>query len=136
MYLEIALKILVSVLILLVIFCIPILLQMWRISKDIAMILETLNQSFPAILKNLEEITTNVNSSTAVINRKIQNFNNASNRSHALVDDIINNIKYLAPIALKLPIFRIIGNVFAIAKGVRVFIDVLFNKEKVNKEEV
>ena len=136
MYLEIALKILVSVLILLVIFCIPILLQMWRISKDIAMILKTLNQSFPAILKNLEEITTNINSSTAVINRKIQNFNNASNRSHALVDDIINNIKYLAPIALKLPIFRIIGNVVAIAKGVRVFMDVLFNKEKVNKEEV
>lgn len=136
MYLEIALKILVSVLILLVIFCIPILLQMWRISKDIAMILKTLNQSFPAILKNLEEITTNINSSTAVINRKIQNFNNASNRSHALVDDIINNIQYLAPIALKLPIFRIIGNVVAIAKGVRVFMDVLFNKEKVNKEEV
>jgi uncharacterized protein YoxC len=136
MYLEIALKILVSVLILLVIFCIPILLQMWRISKDITMILKTLNQSFPAILKNLEEITTNVNSSTAVINRKIQNFNNASNWSHVLVDDIINNIKYLAPIALNLPIFRIIGNVVAIAQGVRVFIDVLFNKEKVNKEEV
>jgi len=136
MYLEIALKILVSVLILLVIFCIPVLLQMWRISKDITIILKTLNQSFPAILKNLEEITTNVNSSTAVINRKIQNFNNASNRSHAFVDDIINNIKYLAPLALKLPIFRIIGNVVAIAKGVRVFSDVLFNKEKVNKEEV
>jgi glucosamine 6-phosphate synthetase-like amidotransferase/phosphosugar isomerase protein len=136
MYLEIALKILVSVLILLIIFCIPVLLQMWRISKDITIILKTLNQSFPAILKNLEEITTNVNSSTAVINRKIQNFNNASNRSHALVDNIINNIKYLAPIALKLPIFRIIGNVVAIAKGVRVFSDVLFNKEKVNKEEV
>jgi len=136
MYLEIALKILVSVLILLVIFCIPVLLQMLRISKDITMILKTLNQSFPAILKNLEEITANVNSSTAVINRKIQNFNSASNRSYALVEGIIDNIKYLAPIALKLPIFRIIGNVVAIAKGVRVFMDVLFNKEKVNKEEV
>jgi len=127
---------LVSILILLVIFCIPILLQIWRISKDITMTLQTLNQSFPVILKNLEKITTNVNSSTAVINQKIQNFNNASNRSHAFVDDIINNIKYLAPIALKLPIFRIIGNVVAIAKGVRVFSDVLFNKEKVNKEGV
>ena len=136
MYLEIALLFLVSILILLVIFCIPILLQMWRISKDITMTLQTLNQSFPVILKNLEEITTNVNSSTAVINQKIQNFNNASNRSHALVDDIINNIQYLAPIALKLPIFRIIGNVVAIVKGVRVFMDVLLNKEKVNKEEV
>ncbi|MGD0280463.1 MAG: DUF948 domain-containing protein [Smithella sp.] len=136
MYLEIALLFLVSILILLVIFCIPILLQMWRILKDITMTLQTLNQSFPVILKNLEEITTNVNSSTAVINQKIQNFNNASNRSHALVDDIINNIQYLAPIVLKLPIFRIIGNVVAMVKGVRVFMDVLLNKEKVNKEEV
>ncbi|MGP8154301.1 MAG: hypothetical protein ACLQBQ_09210 [Smithella sp.] len=136
MYLEIALLILVSILILLLIFCIPILLQIWRTAKDISVTLQTLNQSLPLILKNLEEITTNVNSSTAVINQKIQNFNSASNRSHALVEDIINNIKYLAPIALKLPIFRIIGNVVAIAKGIRVFIDVLLNKEKVNKEEV
>ncbi|HUN54585.1 MAG TPA: DUF948 domain-containing protein [Smithella sp.] len=131
MYLEIALKILVSLLIVVVIFCIPILLQIWRISKDITMILKTLNQNFPAILRNMEEITANVNNSTAVINQKIQNFNNASNRSHALVDDIINNIKYLAPLAFKLPIFRIIGNIVAVAKGIRVFMNVLLNKEKV-----
>ena len=36
MYLEIGLVILVIILILLVIFCIPILLQIWRISKDIS----------------------------------------------------------------------------------------------------
>ena len=113
MYLEIALKILVSVLILLVIFCIPVLLQMWRISKDITMILKTLNQSFPVILKNLEEITTNVNGSTAVINQKIQNFANTSNRSSFLINDILNNIQFIAPLALKLPIFRIIGNAVA-----------------------
>jgi uncharacterized protein YoxC len=131
MYLEIALKILVSLLIVVVIFCIPVLLQIWRTAKDISVNLQTLNQSLPLILRNMEQITANINSSTDVINRKIQNFNNASNRSHALVDDIINNIKYLAPLAFKLPIFRIIGNVVAIAKGIRVFTDVLLNKEKV-----
>jgi uncharacterized protein YoxC len=131
MYLEITLKVLVSILIILVIFCIPILVQIWRTSKDISATLQTLNQSLPSILRNLEEITTNVNSSMGVINQKIQNFANTSNRSHSLINDILNNIQYFAPIAMKLPIFQIIGKVVAIAKGLRVFTDVLLNKEKV-----
>jgi hypothetical protein len=130
MYLEIALSILVSILIILVIFCIPIILRIWRIIKDFTIALQTLNQSLPLILKNLEEITTNVNSSTALINKKIQNFAGASNRSSLLMSDILNNIQYFAPIALKLPIFRIIRNVVAVAKGMRVFVEVLLNKEK------
>jgi hypothetical protein len=131
MYLEIALFILVSILIVLMIFCIPILLQVWRTAKDVSVTLETLNQSLPLILKNLEEITTNVNSSTAVINQKIQNFANASNRSYLLMSDVLNNIQYLAPLILKLPVFRILGNIVAAAKGIRVFTNVLLNKEKV-----
>ena len=130
MHLEIALLILVSVLIVLVIFCIPVLLQIWRVTKNMEITLQTLNQSFPAILKNIEEITANINSSTAAVNQKIQNFANASNRSSLLVSDLLNNIQLFTPIALKLPIFRIIKNVMAIAKGLQVFIDVLLKKEK------
>ena len=133
MYLDKALIILVSILIVLVIFCIPVLLQIWRTSKDISKTLQTLNQSFPLILKNLEEITTNVNSSSALINKKIQSFAGSSNLSNLLMSDIINNIQYWAPIALKLPIFRIIRNVVAAAKGMRVFVEVLLNKEKDEK---
>jgi len=55
MYLEIALLILVIILIVLVIFCIPVILQIWRISKDVSVTLQLLNQSFPLIMKNLEE---------------------------------------------------------------------------------
>ena len=131
MSLETALLILVIILIVLVIFYIQVLLQIWRVSKDLAITLQTMNQSLPAILKNMEEITTNVNGSTAVINQKIQNFANTSNRSGLLINDILNNIQFIAPLALKLPIFRIIGNAVAIAKGIRVFTDVLLNKEKV-----
>jgi len=133
MYLDKALIILVCILIVLVIFCIPVLLQIWRTSKDISKTLQTLNQSFPLILKNLEEITTNVNSSSALINKKIQSFAGSSNLSNLLMSDIINNIQYWAPIALKLPIFRIIRNVVAAAKGMRVFVEVLLNKEKDEK---
>jgi len=130
MYLEIALFVLVIILIIMVIFCIPILLQIWRVSKDFSITLQTLNQSLPLILKNMEDITTHVNSSTDVINKKIQNFASASNKSGLLINDILNNIQYFAPLALKLPIFRIIRNIVAVAKGMRVFVEVLFNKAK------
>ena len=131
MYLEIALVILIIILILLVIFCIPILLQIWRTSKDLAMTLQTLNQSLPAIMKNMEEITTNINNSTAAVNRRIQNFSNTADRAQLIISDIIDNIQYFAPIAMKLPIFQTIKKVAAVIKGIRVFIDVLLNKERV-----
>jgi glucosamine 6-phosphate synthetase-like amidotransferase/phosphosugar isomerase protein len=131
MYLEIGLVILVIILIILLIFCIPILLQIWRILKDVRVTLETLNQSLPMILKNMEEITVNVNSSTAVINQNVQNFSNAANRFQLIISDIIDNIQCIAPIAMKLPIFQTFRNVTAVIKGIRVFVDVLLNKEKV-----
>ena len=131
MSLETALLILVIILVLLVILFIPVLLQVWRVSKDLAVTLQTLNQSLPAIMRNMEEITTNVNSSTTAINQKIQNFTGTSNKSNLLLNELINNIQFIAPLALKLPIFRIIGNTVAVAKGIRVFTDVLLSKEKV-----
>ena len=131
MYLEIGLVILVIILILLVIFCIPILLQIWRILKDVRMTLTTLNQSLPTILRNLEEITTNINNYTAAVNRRIQNFSNTADRSQLIISDIIDNIQCFAPIAMKLPIFQTIKKVAAVIKGIRVFIDVLLNKERV-----
>ena len=79
MNLETALLISVGVLIVLVIFCIPLLLQIWRVSKDFSQTVQTLNQSLPLILKNLEEITNNVNSSSSMINQKIQNFAASNN---------------------------------------------------------
>jgi len=131
MYLEIALVILVIILILLVIFCIPILLQIGHTSKDLTMTLQTLNQSLPTILKNLEEITININNSTAAVNRRIQNFSNTADQSQLIISDIIDNIQCFAPIAMKLPILQTIKNVIAVVKGIRVFTDVLLNKERV-----
>ena len=130
MYLEIGLVILVIILILLVIFCIPILLQIWRILKDVRMTLETLNQSLPAILKNMEEITTNVNSSTAILDQRIKNSSNTTDQSHPIIRDIIDNILCFAPISMKLPILQTIKNAVAVVKGIRVFANILVNKKE------
>ncbi|MCX5848264.1 MAG: hypothetical protein NTW65_02270 [Deltaproteobacteria bacterium] len=131
MYLEIGLLILIVIFIVLIIFCIPVFLQIWRISKDVRITLQALNQSLPAILKNMEEITANVNNSTAAMNKRIQNFTDTSGRSGLIINDIIDNIQYFAPLAMKLPVFHSLKNVIAIVKGMRVFMDVLLNKEKV-----
>ena len=131
MYLEIGLVILGIILILLVFSYIFILLKILRTSEDITITLQTLNQSLPTILKNLEEITTNINNSTAAVNRRIQNFSNTADRSQLIISDIIDNIQCFAPIAMKLPIFQTIKKVAAVIKGIRVFIDVVLNREKV-----
>jgi uncharacterized protein YoxC len=129
MDLEICLIILGIAFVLLVIFCIPILMQIWFTSKNITVTLETLNQRLPTILKNLEEITTNINSSTAAVNREIQNVSNTVDRFHLVVDNIVDDIKNIAPMAGKFRFFQMIKNTIAIAKGVRVFMDVFLHKK-------
>ncbi|MCE5211676.1 MAG: hypothetical protein LLG40_08985 [Deltaproteobacteria bacterium] len=101
---ESALLILVVVLIVFVVLCIPVFLRIWRITKDVKMLLQNINQSLPSILKNIEEITTNVNSSSGLINKKIQDY--------ASIPD------------------RIMRNIAAVAKGMHVFAEVLLKKEK------
>ena len=131
MYLEIGLILLVIVLISLVIICIPILLQIWRILKHVRLTLETLNQSLPTILKNIEEITTNVNSSTVNLHKRIQDLSNTADRIQFMINDIMDNIQCFVPNVMNLPIFQTIRNVTAVIKGIRVFMEVLFNKAKV-----
>ena len=128
MYLEIVLIILGIALLLLVIFCIPILLQIWRTAKDIAITLETLNKSLPLLLKNLEDITTSINNSTTVVNREIQSFSRTADRIHLVVSDIVDDIQSIIPLAIKSLLYQKMKNAVAIVKGIRVFADVLMKK--------
>ena len=128
MYLEICLLVLSVAFLLLVICCIPIFKQIWRTSKDITVILETLNQNLPTILKNLEEITANINSTTNTVNREVQNISNTICRFQSVLKGVVDDIQYIAPAAMKLPAYQSVKKIIAIIKGVRVFIDVLSAK--------
>lgn len=128
MYLEIVLVILGIAFLLLVIFCIPILVQIWRTAKDITITLETLNKSLPVLLKNLEDITTNINNSTTVVNQEIQNFSRTADRIHLIISGIVDDVQSITPWAIKSPLFQKLKNVVAIVKGIRVFADVFMKK--------
>jgi uncharacterized protein YoxC len=128
MYLEIVLTILGIAFLLLVIFCIPILMQIWRTAKDITITLETLNKSLPLLLKNMEDITTNINNSTTVVNREIQDFSKTADRIHLIVSDIVDDVQSITPSAIKSPLFLKLKNAVAIVKGVRVFVDSFIKK--------
>ena len=128
MYLEIVLVILGIAFILLVIFCIPILVQLRKTTKDITITLETLNKSLPLLLKNLEEITSNVNNSTATVNREIQIYSNTLDRIHSVISGVVDDFQNITPIAFKSPLFEKIKTAVAIVKGARVFMDTLLKK--------
>lgn len=129
MYLEIGLMIFGIALLLLVLFCIPILLKLWRAASDVAISLEALNQRLPLILKNMEEISTNMNNSIAAINEEVQKYKDASARFHTVMDNVVSGIEFLSPCAIRLPIFRKMTDAIAMIKGVRVFINVLTGKQ-------
>ena len=128
MYLEIVLVILSIAFLLLMIFCIPILLQIWRTAKDITITLETLNISLPLLLKNMEDITTNINNSTTIVNREIQSFSRTADRIHSVISDIVDDVQSITPWAIKSPMFQKLKNAVAIVKGIRVFADVLMKR--------
>ena len=128
MYLEIVLVILGIAFVLLVIFCIPILVQLSRTAKDITITLETLNKSLPLLLRNLEDITTNINNSTTIVNREIQSFSRTADRIHLVISDIVDDVQSITPLAIKSPLFQKLKNVVAIVKGIRVFADIFMKK--------
>lgn len=128
MYLEICLIIFGIAILLLVIFCIPVLNQLWRTTKDVAVTLETLNQHLPLILKNLEEITKNINSSTSAVDQEVQNITGTIDRFQLVIRDIVDNIQNITPAVMNSPVFQTVKNIAAVAKGISAFLDVLLAK--------
>ena len=128
MPLEIGLIILGTATVLLMIFCIPILLQIWQTSKHLTTTLEALNKSLPLLLKNMEDITTNINNSTTVVNKEIQGISRTADRIQLIVNDIVDDVQSITPSAIKSPLFLKLKNTVAIVKGVRVFVDALMKR--------
>jgi hypothetical protein len=76
----------------------------------------------------MEDITTNINNSTAVVNREIQSFSRIADRIHSVISDIVDDVESITPLAIKSPLFQKLKNVVAIVKGIRVFADVLMKR--------
>jgi hypothetical protein len=100
---------------------VPFLFQIWRTARNMAISLETLNQSLPGIMKNMEEITANVNKAAGTMNREVEDLARAIGHVRMMLG-IGREGSCLRPEAE--PLFRALRMVTAAVKGACVFFDV------------
>jgi uncharacterized protein YoxC len=129
MFLEIGVFIISIVFLLLVVFSIPFLLQIWRSAKGITATLHMVNENLPGILKNLEEITTNINKVTHTVNEQIEGLSLVTGRIQGLLS-IITDIDNILRAGVRLPVFKTIRNVVAVVTGVKVFLKVFLSSRE------
>lgn len=126
MFLEISVAILSIVFLLIALLSIPFLLQIWRTTKDITTTLHMLNESLPGILKNLEEITTNINKATHTVNEQIEGLSLVARRIQGLMS-IVWDVENILRAGVRLPVFKTLRNALAVATGVKAFMKVFFS---------
>jgi uncharacterized protein YoxC len=126
MVLEISMVILSIVFLLVAGFSIPFLLQIWRTTKGITETLQMVNESLPGILRNLEEITTNINSATHTVNEQIDGLSVVAKRIQGVLGIVID-IENLLRAGIGLPVFKTLRNAIAVVTGVKVFLKVLLS---------
>jgi uncharacterized protein YoxC len=105
-------------------FSIPFLLQIWRTTKGVTETLQMLNESLPGILRNLEEITANINKATHTVNEQIDGLSVVAKRIQGVLG-VVTDIENLLRAGIGLPLFKTLRNTIAIVTGVKVFLKVL-----------
>ncbi len=129
MFLEISVFILSIVFLLIAVLSVPFHLQIWRTAKTIATTLEMINESLPGILKNLEEITTNVNRATHTVNEQIEGLSLVARRIQGLLG-LVSDIENVLHVGARLPVFKTVRNACAVLTGMKVFLKVFLSSRR------
>jgi uncharacterized protein YoxC len=122
-YVQISLIVLCVTLFVLALLFIPVLYQIWKAAKGMTDILETLSQSLPAIIHNLEGTTAAINETMATVNEQIEGFSSAARKIQRGLD-IIGDLQQVFLAAISNPIFKAIRTTAAVSRAIRVFSDV------------
>jgi hypothetical protein len=104
--------------------CIPFLIQILRTAREMALTLRLFNQRLPLIMKNLEEITTNINQTSTTVHRQVAEISLTLRRIQGIVDVFLGFEEVLRR-RISFPFARTFRTSMAVGKGVRVFIDCL-----------
>lgn len=106
---------------------IPFLIQVWRTVREMAITLQILNRDLPMIMKNLEEISTNVNRTTTTIHREVAELSLTLRRVQGIAGIFLGVTDVLTH-RMKFPLARTVTNSLAVFKGVRAFLGVLTDR--------
>lgn len=127
MYLEIALVLLSAAVFGMVLMMIPLAIQVNRFIKGLSLTIEQINRDLPKVMQNLDEVSSNLRTSSLLIRRRMEAVDFTLGKLQALIG-ILTGLEDLARPVIKLPIFRVLRTTGAILKGVRVFTTVLKGK--------
>jgi len=105
-------------------FSIPVLLQIRQTARGLAETLQLLNRGLPVIMKNLEEITTNINWTTTTVHRQVAELSLTLRRIQGIVG-VFLGLEEVLRRRVSFPFSRTFRTSLAVARGVRVFIDCL-----------
>lgn len=114
-------------------FSIPFLLQIWRTAKSMAMTLEILNEGLPAIMKNLEEITTNLNQTTTIVQRQVLELYLTLRKIQRVISLLVGLEEVLRS-RIRLPFAGTVRTSAAVIRGVRAFLNILLDNHREGRE--
>lgn len=129
-YMTDTVLILLSVVFLLFVgFSIPCILQIWRTAKGMALTLRIFNENLPVIMKNLEEITTRVNQTTATVHRQFEDLSLIMKKMKGMLILLVG-LEEIIRRGAHLPFAPALRTCLAVSKGVRVFLSHLLSKRR------
>ena len=104
--------------------CVPFLIQILRTAREMALTLRLFNQRLPLIMKNLEEITSNINQTSTTVHRQVAEISLTLRRIQGIVG-VFLGLEEVLRRRMSFPFARTLRTSMAVGRGVRVFIDCL-----------
>jgi len=110
-------------------FSIPCILQIWRTAKGMALTLRMFNENLPVIMKNLEEISTRVNRTSATMEGHFDDLSLMMKKMKAMLILFVG-LEEIIRRGAHLPFAPALRSALAVSKGVRVFLRHLLSERR------
>jgi hypothetical protein len=110
-------------------FSIPCILEIWRTAKGMALTLRMFNENLPVIMKNLEEITTRVNRTSATMEGHFDDLSLMMKKMKAMLILFVG-LEEIIRRGAHLPFAPALRSALAVSKGVRVFLRHLLSERR------
>jgi len=121
---ETLLYVLLGFLVLAGILVLPLLYQLWRTAEQLTIALRTLNARLPFILKNVEDITGNLNETTTNVNARVAEVSSALQRVHGFLSSF-QSVNHVVRSRQVKPLWLLKKNAGPVLQGVKTFFRVL-----------
>lgn len=123
MYLEISLVLLSAAVFLIAAVTVPLMIQIHRLIRGFAVTQDILQQNLPEILKNLNETMVYIKDTSVTVHQQVEGLSLVLGRVQTALN-LVMEMENVLRLGLRLPFFSFFRKAGAVAKGMRVFLDV------------